>query len=59
MPPVLTERSRTSERNRSASSQSLPNKKNRSAADALKSLEEHILKDGFRIVFDLYKSRVS
>ncbi|MFL6541279.1 MAG: L-lysine 6-transaminase [Chthoniobacterales bacterium] len=59
MPPVLTESARTSQRSPPASSKPSPNKKNRSAADALKSLEEHILMDGFRIVFDLEKSRGS
>jgi L-lysine 6-transaminase len=59
MPPVLTESARTSQRSPSASSKPSPNKKNRCAADALKSLEEHILMDGFRIVFDLDKSRGS
>src|SRR3954447_21349118 len=59
MPPVLTESARTSQRSPPASSKPSPNKKNRSAADALKSLEEHILMDGFRIVFDLDKSRGS
>src|SRR4051812_34664543 len=59
MPSVLTEAARSKSQNRSAQSQPSPNKKNRSAADALKSLEEHILMDGFRIVFDLEKSRGS
>jgi len=59
MPPVLTESARTSQRSRSASSKPSPNKKKPSAADALKTLEEHILMDGFRIVFDLDKSRGS
>ena len=59
MPPVLTESARTSQRSRSVSSKPLNTKKNRSAADALKSLEEHILMDGFRIVFDLERSRGS
>jgi L-lysine 6-transaminase len=59
MPSVLTEAARTSSRSRSAQSKPSPNKKNRTAADALKSLEEHILMDGFRIVFDLEKSRGS
>src|SRR5205809_861617 len=59
MPSVLTEAARTSLQSRSAQSQPSPNKKNRSAADALKTLEEHILMDGFRIVFDLDQSRGS
>ncbi|HEX8280560.1 MAG TPA: aminotransferase class III-fold pyridoxal phosphate-dependent enzyme, partial [Chthoniobacterales bacterium] len=59
MPPVLTESARTSQRSPSAQSKPLNAKHKRSAADALKSLEEHILMDGFRIVFDLEKSRGS
>ena len=57
MPPVLTEPARTSSRSRST--QSNPNSPSRHPADALKILEEHILMDGFRIVFDLEKSRGS
>jgi L-lysine 6-transaminase len=58
MPPVLTERARTVARTSSA--QSTPDEHlMRSAADALKSLEAHILMDGFRIVFDLQRSRGS
>ena len=58
MPPALAEAARSKTRSRSAQS-TLPNEKKRSAADALKSLEEHILMDGFRIVFDLERSRGS
>jgi L-lysine 6-transaminase len=58
MPPVLTERARPV--TRTSSAQSTPDEHlMRSAADALKSLETHILMDGFRIVFDLQRSRGS
>jgi L-lysine 6-transaminase len=59
MPPVLTESARTSERSRSASSKSSDSKALSFAADALQKLEEHILMDGFKIVFDLEQSRGS
>ncbi|HEY0368192.1 MAG TPA: hypothetical protein VGC85_01215, partial [Chthoniobacterales bacterium] len=59
LPSVLTGAARTSSQSRSAQSQPSPNKKKPSAADALKTLEEHILMDGFRIVFDLERSRGS
>ncbi|MFN2475625.1 MAG: L-lysine 6-transaminase [Chthoniobacterales bacterium] len=59
MPPVLTESARTSKRSPSTLSNPTSAKKNGVTADALKSLEEHILMDGFRIVFDLEKSRGS
>ncbi|MDQ6860954.1 MAG: L-lysine 6-transaminase [Verrucomicrobiota bacterium] len=59
MPPVLTESARTSQRSPSVSSKPLHPNANHSAADALKSLEKHILMDGFRIVFDLERSRGS
>lgn len=59
MPPVLTESARTSSRSHTTSSN--PNNLNhqRKPADALKTLEEHVLMDGFRIVFDLEISRGS
>jgi L-lysine 6-transaminase len=59
MPPVLTESARTSARSQTTSSK--PNTQNgqRNANDALESLERHILMDGFRIVFDLERSRGS
>ncbi|MDQ3118007.1 MAG: L-lysine 6-transaminase [Verrucomicrobiota bacterium] len=59
MPPVLTESARPSARSRTPLSH--PNTKNsqRHPADALKTLEEHVLLDGFRIVFDLESSRGS
>ncbi len=60
MPPVLTESARTSARGRTTPSKS-PNetKTLSSAADALQKLEQHILMDGFKIVFDLERSRGS
>ncbi len=56
MPPVLTESARTPARSRTTESKS---HSHRNPADVLKNLEEHILMDGFRIVFDLEKSRGS
>ncbi|MGZ4982637.1 MAG: L-lysine 6-transaminase [Chthoniobacterales bacterium] len=59
MPPVLTESARTSARSRTTPSKSPdPNALN-SAATALQQLERHILMDGFKIVFDLERSRGS
>ncbi len=55
MPPVLTEAARTSSR-RQISEPKLPV---HDAAGVLKSLEEHVLLDGFKIVIDLEKSRGS
>jgi len=59
MPPVLTESARTSSRSPSTQSKSQNANPNRSAADALQKLEQHVLLDGFRIVFDLERSRGS
>jgi len=59
MPPVLTESARPSSRSRTTESKSNSQSHQRHPADALKTLEEHILMDGFRIVFDLEKSRGS
>lgn len=59
MPPVLAETVRTSSRSSSVPSKSILHDQSHSPADALKALEEHILLDGFRIVFDLKKSRGS
>ena len=59
MPPVVTESARTSAQGRSASSKSPDSKALSVAADALQKLEEHILMDGFKIVFDLEQSRGS
>ncbi len=56
MPPVLTESARTSARSRTTSSKSPDTNV---ATDALKKLEQHILMDGFKIVFDLERSRGS
>src|SRR3982751_4469698 len=59
MPPVLTESARTSARSRTTSSNPNHPSPHRQPADVLKSLEEHILMDGFRIVIDLERSRGS
>lgn len=59
MPPVLTESARTSSRSRSIQSKSPNDKSHDAGAEALKKLEKHILMDGFKIVFDLERSRGS
>jgi L-lysine 6-transaminase len=59
MPPVLTESARPSTRSRTTLSKPDHHSNESHPADALKTLEEHILMDGFRIVFDLEKSRGS
>ena len=59
MPPVLTESARTSARSRTTLSKPINQSPQRNPADVLKTLEEHILMDGFRIVIDLEKSRGS
>src|SRR3982750_1718795 len=59
MPPVLTESARTSARSRTTLSNPNNPSPHREPADVLKSLEEHILMDGFRIVIDLERSRGS
>jgi L-lysine 6-transaminase len=59
MPPVLTESARPSSRSRTNESKPNNPSSQRPAAYALQSLEEHILMDGFKIVFDLEKSRGS
>src|SRR2546423_9578564 len=56
MPPVLTEAARTSSERRVSAS------KDRhlvTATNVLKTLEQHILLDGFKVVVDLEKSRGS
>ena len=55
MPPVLTEAARTSSRRRF--SEEKP--QFHDASSVLKSLEQHVLLDGFKIVIDLQKSRGS
>lgn len=55
MPPVLAEAARSSSRSLSVENKS----KIGLAADALKKLEKHVLMDGFKIVFDLERSRGS
>src|ERR1700759_515355 len=59
MPPVLTESARTSARSRTTPSKSPDPNALSVAADALQKLEQHILMDGFKIVFDLEQSRGS
>jgi L-lysine 6-transaminase len=55
MPPVLTEAARTSSRRQISE----PKPPVHDAAGVLKSLEQHVLLDGFKIVIDLEKSRGS
>jgi L-lysine 6-transaminase len=59
MPPVLTEAARTSSRRRLSESKSPARDKGQGASSVLKSLEQHVLLDGFKIVIDLEKSRGS
>ena len=59
MPPVLTESARTSSRSQSSPSKPTTDEFQQRANEALEKLERHILMDGFRIVFDLEKSRGS
>jgi L-lysine 6-transaminase len=60
MPPVLTETARPSQRSRKNQSKSdSENQGDAAAARALKILEQHVLLDGFKIVFDEAKSRGS
>ncbi len=59
LPPVLTEAARPSTRSRPSESESTKPSKHAMAAHALETLEQHVLLDGFRIVFDHEKSRGS
>src|SRR4051812_42226647 len=60
LPPVLTESARPSERSRKNQSKSeSENQGDAAAARALEILEQHVLLDGFKIVFDDAKSRGS
>ena len=59
MPSVLTEAARTSSRRRISESKSPVHDKGHDASSVLKSLEQHVLLDGFKIVIDLEKSRGS
>lgn len=59
LPPVLTESARKSSRSQSSQSKPTTDNFKQRANAALKKLERHILMDGFRIVFDLEKSRGS
>src|SRR6267143_2782739 len=55
MPSVLTEAARTSSRRRISE----PKPSAHDASGVLKTLEQHVLLDGFKIVIDLEKSRGS
>ena len=60
MPPVLTETARPSQRSRTSQSKSEnENHGDAAAARALETLQQHVLLDGFKIVFDSEKSRGS
>jgi L-lysine 6-transaminase len=59
MPPVLTEAARTSSRRRTSESKPPISEKIHDASGVLKTLEQHVLLDGFKIVIDLEKSRGS
>src|SRR4051812_32830969 len=60
LPPVLTESARPSERSRKNQSKSeSENQGDAAAARALETLQQHVLLDGFKIVFDSEKSRGS
>ncbi len=59
MPPVLTEAARISSRRRTSESKSKRRDEDHGAAGVLKTLEQHVLLDGFKIVIDLEKSRGS
>src|SRR5437763_8548155 len=59
MPPVLTEAGRLSSRRRTSESKSERRAKDHGAAGVLKTIEQHVLLDGFKIVIDLEKSRGS
>src|ERR1700737_1993567 len=56
MPPMLTEAARTSPRRRTSESKDHQRK---DGTSVLKTLEQHVLLDGFKIVVDLEKSRGS
>ena len=59
MPPVLTEAARTSSRRRLSETKLHAHDKAHDASSVLKTLEQHVLLDGFKIVIDLEKSRGS
>jgi len=59
MPSVLTEAARTSSRRRISESKSPVHDQDHDASGVLKTLEQHVLLDGFKIVIDLEKSRGS
>jgi L-lysine 6-transaminase len=59
LPPVLTEAGRTSSLPRISESKPSTHDRGHDASGVLKSLEQHVLLDGFKIVIDLAKSRGS
>ena len=59
MPSAVAEAARTPSQRRSADTLTRPETATGSAANALEQLERHILMDGFKIVFDLERSRGS
>ena len=59
MPTVLTEAARRSSRRPVSESEPTTRKKGHDASSVLKTLEQHVLLDGFKIVVDLEKSRGS
>jgi L-lysine 6-transaminase len=59
LPTVLTEAARTSSRRRISESKPQNRDKGLDAGRVLKTLEQHVLLDGFKIVIDLEKSRGS
>src|SRR6266850_778808 len=59
MPTVLTEAARRSSERRISESEPTTHQKGHDASSVLKTLEQHVLLDGFKIVVDLEKSRGS
>jgi L-lysine 6-transaminase len=59
MPTVLTEAARIASRRRISESKLQGHDKNRDASDVLRSIERHVLLDGFKVVIDLEKSHGS
>src|SRR5437773_10558631 len=59
MPTVLTEAARRSSRGPVSESEPTTQRKGHDASSVLKTLEQHVLLDGFKIVVDLEKSRGS
>src|ERR1700704_5016944 len=59
MPSVLTEAARTSSRRCISETKPPAHDKAHDASSVLKTLEQHVLLDGFKVVIDLEKSRGS